>query len=67
MKVPSLKVSGPPFETYALDHVGGGFQRIATTASGNPAVMDLSLDREVGYLWAQCDDTCSLSACPHSF
>ncbi len=43
---------------YALDHVGGGFTRVATFSSGNPAVMDLNFDREVGYLWADCDDTC---------
>ena len=43
---------------YALDHVGGGFTRVATIASGNPAIMDLNFDREVGYLWAVCDDTC---------
>ncbi|MET0794553.1 MAG: lamin tail domain-containing protein [Polyangiaceae bacterium] len=43
---------------YALDHVGGGFTRIATFASGNPGIMDLNFDREVGYLWADCDDSC---------
>ena len=43
---------------YALDHVGGGFTRVATFSSGNPAIMDLNFDREVGYLWADCDDTC---------
>jgi len=43
---------------YALDHVGGGFTRVATIASGNPGIMDLNFDREVGYLWAICDDTC---------
>ena len=43
---------------YALDHVGGGFTRVATILSGNPAGgMDLSFDREVGYLWAAADDT----------
>lgn len=43
---------------YALDHVSGGFVRIASFASGTPGVMDLQFDREVGYLWAQCDNTC---------
>jgi hypothetical protein len=43
---------------YALDHTGGGFTRVATIASGNPSIMDLSFDRDVGYLWAACDDTC---------
>jgi hypothetical protein len=43
---------------YALDHVAGGFTRVATIASGNPGVMGVSFDREVGYLWAHCDDTC---------
>jgi len=43
---------------YALDHVGGGYTRVATIQSGNSAIMDLSFDREVGYLWAICDDSC---------
>ncbi|HET7541329.1 MAG TPA: lamin tail domain-containing protein [Polyangiaceae bacterium] len=43
---------------FALDHVGGGYTRVATIQSGNPAVMDLNFDRDVGYLWAACDDTC---------
>ncbi|HEY0464501.1 MAG TPA: lamin tail domain-containing protein, partial [Polyangiaceae bacterium] len=43
---------------YALDHVGGGFTRVATIASGNSGIMDLNFDREVGYLWAVCDDSC---------
>jgi hypothetical protein len=43
---------------YALDHATGGFTRIATIASGNPAVMSVWYDRDVGYLWAHCDDTC---------
>ena len=42
---------------YALDHVGGGFTRIATIASGFPGVMDLQFDRELNDLWAICDDT----------
>jgi len=43
---------------FALDHVGGGYTRVATIQSGNPGIMDLNFDREVGYLWAVCDDTC---------
>lgn len=43
---------------YALDHVAGGFHRIAAFASGHPAVMGLSFDRDTGYLWTACDDTC---------
>jgi Lamin Tail Domain len=43
---------------YALDHVGGGFQRVATFPGGQVSIMDLSFDREVGYLWAYCDNTC---------
>ncbi len=42
---------------YALDHVGGGFTRVATVYSGNPSIMDLSFDRDVGYLWAAGDDS----------
>jgi hypothetical protein len=44
---------------YALDHVSGGFSRIATIASGFPGVMDLQFDRETNELWAVCDDTCA--------
>jgi hypothetical protein len=47
---------------YALDHVTGGFQRVATFPGGQASVMDLSFDREVGYLWAYCDDTCGNQA-----
>ncbi len=43
---------------YALDHVGGGFTRVATILSGQMSVMELAFDREVGYLWSVCDDTC---------
>jgi hypothetical protein len=43
---------------YALDHVGGGFTRIATIASTLAGVMDLHFDRELNDLWAVCDDTC---------
>jgi hypothetical protein len=43
---------------FALDHVSGGFQRVATFSGGQISIMDLSFDRDVGYLWAACDDTC---------
>ena len=43
---------------FALDHAGGGFTRVATIDSGNSSVMELSFDRDVGYLWAVCDDSC---------
>ena len=43
---------------YALDHAGGGFQRIATFEGGQASIMDLSFDRDTGYLWAYCDNTC---------
>lgn len=35
-----------------------GFTRITSFTSGNAAVMDLAYDRDTGYLWADCDDTC---------
>jgi hypothetical protein len=44
---------------FALDHVGGGFQRVATFAGGQASIMDLSFDRDVGYLWGYCDNTCA--------
>ena len=44
---------------YALDHVNGAFQRVATLQNAAiPAVMDLQFDRDNGELWAYCDDTC---------
>ena len=43
---------------YVLDHVGGGFTRIATVVSGQPLTTDLAYDRDVGQLWAYCDDAC---------
>ena len=43
---------------YALDHTAGGFQRVATLSSGQAGVMDLTFDRDVGQLWAYCDNTC---------
>jgi hypothetical protein len=43
---------------YALDHVGGGFARVATIASGGGVVKGLYYDRDVGYLWTQCGAPC---------
>jgi hypothetical protein len=43
---------------YTLDHVGGGFQRVATISSGHIAMMDLAFDRDLNNLWAHCDNTC---------
>lgn len=47
---------------YALNHADDTFTRVATFSSGQVAIMDLSYDREVGYLWAQCDNTCNNKA-----
>lgn len=47
---------------YALDHVTGGYQRVATIAVSGVGAMGLEFDREVGYLWAYCDDTCGNQA-----
>ncbi len=47
---------------YALDHGGAGFHRVATIASGQPAIMDLSFDRDAGNLWAACDNGCANKA-----
>jgi hypothetical protein len=34
------------------------YTRVATIASGFPAVMDLEFEPETGYLWAVCDNDC---------
>ena len=47
---------------YALDHVTNGFTRVATFPSGQVSIMDLAYDREVGYLWGYCDNTCGNKA-----
>jgi hypothetical protein len=52
-----LEANGAVY-AYALNHVTGGFTRVATIASGFPGVMDLHFDRELQNLWAVCDDTC---------
>jgi hypothetical protein len=43
---------------YALDHVSGGFTRVASFAGGFPGAMDVSFDAELGQLWVVCDDGC---------
>jgi hypothetical protein len=47
---------------YALDHSGGTFQKVATIASDHPSIMSLYFDRDVGNLWAYCDNTCANQA-----
>jgi lamin tail-like protein len=42
---------------YALKS-DNSYTKIATIASGFPAVMDLTFEPETGYLWAACDNTC---------
>lgn len=44
---------------YALNHTDSTFVRVATIQSGHPGVMGLEFDRDRGYLWAICDDTCN--------
>jgi hypothetical protein len=44
---------------YALDHVHGGFQRLAAFPSNHAQVMGLDYDRDAGYLWTACDDNCN--------
>jgi hypothetical protein len=44
---------------FALNHTTNAFTRIATISSGFPAVMELQFDRELGELWAVCDNTCN--------
>lgn len=43
---------------YALDHVSGGFTRVASFAGGFSGAMDVTFDAELGQLWVVCDDTC---------
>ena len=44
---------------YALDHVTGGFTRVATITSGDAASKALAYDRETGYLWQHCGAGCA--------
>jgi hypothetical protein len=50
---------------FALDHVSGGFTRVASFAGGFPGAMDLSFDAELGQLWVICDDTCQGRSAVH--
>ena len=43
---------------YALDHVGGGFSRLASFPSADVTNKALSYDRETGYLWSACGAAC---------
>ncbi len=43
---------------YVLDHTANTFVRVASFSSGQSGIMDLSYDREYGYLWGYCDNTC---------
>lgn len=44
---------------YALNQTANTFTRIATiTAPFTAGVMSLNFDRELNYLWAECDDGC---------
>ncbi|WP_432832128.1 lamin tail domain-containing protein [Dactylosporangium sp. CA-092794] len=52
-----LEANGTVY-TYALSD-NGSFTRVATVASGFPAVMDLQYEPETGHVWAVCDDTCT--------
>jgi hypothetical protein len=44
---------------YALDHVSGGFVRVASFSSGFTVSKALYLDRETGYLWSACGAPCN--------
>ncbi|GCE02469.1 hypothetical protein EHYA_10246 [Embleya hyalina] len=52
-----LEANGTVY-AYALDRTGGGYHRVATFASGFPAVMELQFEPATGRLWAVCDNTC---------
>ncbi|SFG03860.1 hypothetical protein SAMN05518865_107247 [Duganella sp. CF458] len=44
---------------YALNQSGSSYVRVATVASGQSQIMDLSFDRDNNILWAACDNNCS--------
>lgn len=52
-----VEASGTVY-AYALSQSGGGYTRVATIATGFPAVMELEFEPATGHLWAACDDTC---------
>jgi hypothetical protein len=43
---------------FAMNHTSGAAIKVASFASGNPGAMGIEFDRDVGYLWVTCDDTC---------
>ena len=43
---------------FALNYADASYTLIATIASGETAIMELSFDRDNQVLWAHCDDTC---------
>jgi hypothetical protein len=47
---------------YALDHTASTFVRVASFGSGQTGIMDLGYDRDSGYLWGYCDNTCGNKA-----
>jgi len=47
------------FMSTRLTRPGSTYVRIATFASDHASVIDLSFDRDVGILWAYCDNNCS--------
>lgn len=47
---------------YVLDHTASTFVRVASFSSGQRGVMDLAFDRDHGYIWAHCDNTCGNQA-----
>jgi hypothetical protein len=44
---------------YALNEANSTYTRVATIASGQTGIMDLSFDRDNQVLWAYCDNNCS--------
>jgi hypothetical protein len=47
---------------FVLDHEGGGATLVANVVTRFPGVMGLEFDRDVGQLWAWCDEVCSNQA-----
>ncbi len=56
--VVGLEANGKLY-VYALNQNDGSYQRVATIASGQSSVMELTFDRDNGTLWAHCDDNCN--------
>lgn len=44
---------------FALNHANNTARKVATITTGMPGVMGMEFDRELGYLWATCDDGCT--------